>query len=81
MKIKSIRKTGPELYLVEYVSFFGWKKERYVINAPEDENNIIMIYYRDSSELAHFESEPIEWVIRNDVEFFDNYPEPWDEQT
>ena len=76
MKIKSIRKTGPELYLVEYHKFFGAGQNRYVIHEHDD--GLEMLYYRDSNELAHFESSSIEWMIRNNIEFFDNFPQPWE---
>ena len=76
MKIKSIRKTGPELYLVEYHKFFGAGQKRYIIHEHSD--GIEMLYYRDSNELAQFESAAIEWMIRNNIEFFDNYPPRWE---
>ena len=86
MKIKQIRRTAPELYLVIYKT--RWLKrevERWVIAEPERKKVqkaplgvgfkyevISAFYFRDNDELAHDCWHQIEWMIRNDVDFFDN---------
>ena len=79
MKIKSIRKTGPELYLVTFKKWWSSREfERYVILdifSNDEGVEICLVAYRDSDELAHDCSAHVEWMVRNDVEFFDNFPE------
>lgn len=81
MKIKQIKLISPELYLVTYTTC--WLKreiERYVIAEPQDESLVEMghtktyFYYRDSDERVFDCAHHLEWMIRNDVTFFDNFP-------
>lgn len=88
MKIKQIRRTAPELYLVTYQTrWFKRGVERWVIKCQKEKKiggctitdwHPPVFYFRDNDELAHDCWHQIEWMIRNDVDFFDNFPEPWD---
>lgn len=81
MKIKSIRKTSPELFRVIYNTWRG-TRERYIVYSRDENKNresgepiwIEMFYYRDNGKLAHDEGPMLEWMIRNDVEYFNNFP-------
>lgn len=90
MKIKQIRRTAPELYLVTYQTrCLKREVERWVIVEPERKKVqkaplgvgfkyevTSVFYFRDNDELAHDCWHQIEWMIRNDVEFFDNTKGP-----
>lgn len=92
MKIKSIKKISPELYLVTYLT--RWLKrevERWVIaeagtrkvheDPPAESDSTLfelfyVFFFRDSDEYADDCWHQIEWMIRNDVDFFDNSKGP-----
>ena len=83
MKIKSITKAGPELFLVTFLRWFRSDLERYAIidntETVDDSGKIspiTFVVWRDFDELAHECRPHIEWMIRNDVEFFDNTVSP-----
>ena len=85
MKIKSIRKVGPELFLVSYSRRLLPDFERYAVVEPTEPGILqkieYTIWFRDTGEPARNCCHQIEWMIRNDVEFFDNIEwdgkEPW----
>jgi hypothetical protein len=75
MKIKQIRRTGPELFLVTYQT--RWLKREVKRHAIVDHFTIEkekhqLIVWRDNDSIAHWCRAHIEWMIRNDVDFFDN---------
>ncbi len=76
MKIKSIKKAGPELYRVIYKHWFFGMTERFVIAEDRKEiftPNYHMFYYRDTGELAHDEDCILSWMIKNKIDDFDNF--------
>ena len=80
MKIKSIAKVAPELFLVTYSRRVFGDVRRYVIaqkrtkGSAEIYDQIYEYVFRDNSETLHSwdGTDSLEWMIRNDVEFFDN---------
>jgi len=82
MKIKQIRRTAPELYLVTYQT--RWLKrevERWVISEKwetDGEPSEYEFHFRDTGALLFSLDghDTLEWMIRNDVDFFDNAERP-----
>lgn len=83
MKIKSISRTNPELYLITYHRpwLLRWLGciERYVIHEvstikqeSRHYETVDFFHYRDTGDYVGNEYNVLKWMIRNDVEFFDN---------
>lgn len=78
MKIKQIRRTAPELYLVTYTTRWTRREvQRYVTHIHRSGNVFFgkepmeLFFFRDTGEIVENDT-PLEWMIRNDVDFFDN---------
>lgn len=84
MKIRSIRKVSNELYLITYHRWLLGDVERYVIHERTEipvEDPLALIdkkemcdffHYRDTGDYIGSEDSVLKWMVRNDVEFFDN---------
>jgi hypothetical protein len=70
MKIISIKKVGPETYRVVFKKWWSNREfQRYVIISECG-----VPFYRDSDEIANDCLEQVGWMIRNNVEYFNNNP-------
>ena len=76
MKIKSIRKVGPELYQVIFQRWFMPDLERYAIidKFTIESKEYEQVAWRDVDKLAEDVRPQIEWMIRHNVDYFNNYP-------
>jgi hypothetical protein len=81
MKIIKIVKTGPESYKVVFKKWWSNKEferhviiDRFKIGEKRDQEHVL-VTYRDSDQIAHDCRAHIEWMMRNDINYFNNFPE------
>lgn len=76
MKIKSIRKVAPELYQVIFQRWFMPDLERFAIidKFTIESKEYAQVAWRDVDKLAEDVRPQIEWMIRHNVDYFNNYP-------